>query len=200
VPLYRFDVVVVGTGVGGSAAALAAADRGASVAVLAKAELRESNTLYAQGGMAAVLAAGDSFDSHIADTLHVGCGLSERAAVECVVHGGPRAVERLLQFGAEFDRSPLGDLELSREGGHSHARIVHARGDATGMEIQRALCSALASHPSITSFASTFVIDLLTAPDGRVVGVLTRTARGDLVAFSAPQVVLATGGAGQIYR
>jgi L-aspartate oxidase len=200
VPLYRFDIVVVGSGVAGSAAAVSAADRGASVAVLAKAELRESNTYYAQGGMAAVLGAADSFDSHIADTLHVGCGLSERAIVECVVRGGPKAVERLLQFGAEFDRSALGDLELSREGGHSHSRIVHARGDATGMEIQRALCSALAAHPNITCFANTFVVDLLTALDGRVTGVLTHTVRGDLVAFSAPQVVLATGGAGQLYR
>jgi L-aspartate oxidase len=186
--------------VGGSAAALAAADRDASVAVIAKAELRESNTLYAQGGMAAVLAAPDSFEAHVADTLNVGCGLSERAAVECVVRGGPQAVERLMQFGAELDRSPGGELELSREGGHSHSRIVHARGDATGIEIQRALGEALVRHPSITTFANTFVVDLLTGSDGRAAGVLTRTARGDLVAFSAPQVIFATGGAGQIYR
>lgn len=200
VPLYRFDVVVVGSGVGGSAAALAAANRGASVAVVAKAELRESNTLYAQGGLAAVLAAPDTFEAHITDTLHVGCGLSERETVDFVVRGGPEAVERLLQFGAEFDRTSEGSLELSREGGHSHARIVHAQGDATGLEIQRALCGALANHPGITCFANTFVVDLLTGPDGRAAGILTRTARGDLVAFSAAQVILATGGGGQIYR
>src|SRR6185295_12841093 len=81
-----------------------------------------------------------------------------------------------------------------------HPRIVHAHGDATGLEIQRALCAALANHPGITTFPQTFAIDLLTGPDGRVAGILTRTARGDLVAFSASQVVLATGGAGQIYR
>jgi L-aspartate oxidase len=200
VPFYRFDVVVVGSGVGGSAAALAAASRDASVAIIAKAELRESNTLYAQGGLAAVLAAPDSVESHVADTLRVGCGLSERATVECVVRGGPGAVDRLLQFGAEFDRSSDGDLALSREGGHSHPRIVHARGDATGLEIQRALCGALVNHPSITTFPNTFVVDLLTNAEGRVTGVLTRTARGDLVAFGASNVILATGGAGQIYR
>jgi L-aspartate oxidase len=200
VPFYRFDVVVVGSGVAGSAAALAAASRDASVAILAKAELRESNTLYAQGGMAAVLAAPDSVEAHVADTLRVGCGLSERATVECVVRGGPEAVDRLLQFGAEFDRASNGELALSREGGHSHPRIVHARGDATGLEIQRALCGALVNHPSITTFPNTFAVDLLTNAEGRVSGVLTRTARGDLVAFGASNVILATGGAGQIYR
>jgi L-aspartate oxidase len=200
VPLYRFDVVVVGSGIGGASAAIAAASRGAEVAVIAKAELRESNTSYAQGGIAAVLAEPDTFDAHIADTLHVGCGLSERAAVECVVRGGPGAIERLLQIGADFDRSQDGRIALSREGGHSHARIVHAQGDATGVEIQRALSAALVNHPSITSFPHTFVIDLLTGPDGRAAGILTRTARGDLVAFSAAQVILATGGGGQIYR
>ncbi len=200
VPVYRFDVVVVGSGVAGSAAALAAAGRGASVALIAKAELRETNTVYAQGGLAAVLAAPDSFDAHIADTLRVGCGLSEREAVECVVRGGPAAVERLLAMGAEFDRTPEGQIDLSREGGHSHARIVHSQGDATGQEIQRALTGAVLNHPGLANFPHTFVLDLLSMPDGRVGGLLTRTARGDLVAFSAGQVLLATGGAGQIYR
>jgi L-aspartate oxidase len=200
VPMYRFDVVVVGCGVAGSAAALAAAGRGASVAVLAKADLRETNTQYAQGGMAAVLASPDTFEAHVADTLRVGCGLSERETVERVVRGGPAAVERLLKLGAEFDRQADGGLHLSREGGHSHARIVHAHGDATGLEIQRTLCAALASDPGITTFPDAFAIDLLTGPDGRAAGLLTRTARGDLVAFGAAHVILATGGGGQIYR
>jgi L-aspartate oxidase len=200
VPLYRFDVVVVGTGVGGSAAALAAASAGASVAVVAKSELLESNTLWAQGGMAAVLESPDTFDAHVKDTLKVGCGLSELEAVECVVQGGPEAVRQLLRLGAEFDRRPDGALTLSREGGHSHARIVHARGDATGLEIQRALCGALAGHPGITTFPNTFVVDLLTGPGGRATGILTLNSRGDLVAYAAGHVILATGGGGQIYR
>jgi len=200
VPVYRFDVVVVGSGGSGSAAALASANRGSAVAVIAKADLRESNTLYAQGGMAAVLAAPDSFEAHIADTMRVGCGLSEREVVECVVRGGPESVERLVQLGTGFDRLEDGELHLSREGGHTHPRIVHAHGDATGMEIQRALCAALENHPGITAFPQTFVIDLLSGPDGRVAGILTQTSRGDLVAFSAAHVILATGGSGQIYR
>ncbi len=183
VPLYRFDVVILGCGAAGSVAALTAAGAGATVAVVAKANLRESNTNYAQGGLAAVLSNDDSFDSHVVDTLDVGCGLSERAAVDAVVRGGPAAVERLLELGAEFDREAGGKLALSREGGHSHHRVIHAQGDATGIEIQRTVTLAIERHPRITTFAETFAIDLLSDPDGRVVGVLCRTERGDLVAF-----------------
>lgn len=199
-PVYHCDVIVLGGGVAGAAAALAAAQRGASVAVLTKAEARESNTLYAQGGLAAALAAPDSFDIHVADTLRVGCGLSESEAVDRVVRGAPLAVERLIQFGAEFDRLDSGDLVLSREGGHSHPRILHARGDATGQEIQRALCSTLNNHPGISQFPNTFAIDLLQTTDGRTRGVLAKTPRGELATFFGSQVILATGGSGQIYR
>src|SRR5688572_5525726 len=137
VPLYRFDVVVVGGGAAGGVAALRAAAEGASVALLAKAGLHETNTQHAQGGMAAVLSPKDSVESHVTDTLRVGCGLAERSVVLEVVQGGPQAVEHLRELGAEFDRGVDGGLELSREGGHTHARIIHAHGDATGLEIQR---------------------------------------------------------------
>ena len=200
VPRFRFDVVVVGSGIAGSAAALAAADAGLNVALLAKADLLESNTLWAQGGLAAVLEQPDTFEAHISDTLKVGCGLSELDTVTTVIEGGPDAVRRLLEHGAEFDRRPDGELQVSREGGHSFPRIVHAQGDATGLEIQRAMCSAITSHPSITTFANVFVLDLLTGPDGSVCGVLTQNARGDMVAYAAGNVILATGGGGQIYR
>ncbi len=199
-PAYRFDVLVVGSGVAGASAALAAADRGVSVALLAKSDLSETNTLWAQGGMAAVLEAPDTFAAHERDTLEVGCGLSERETVECVVRGGPAAVERLLRLGAELDRRTDGELVLSREGGHSHARIVHARGDSTGVEIQRTLARALQAHPGIVCFPSTFVVDVVTDPDGSVAGVLTRGPAGNLVMYGGSQVILATGGGGQIYR
>ncbi len=200
VPHYRFDVVVVGSGAAGGVAALSAASRGASVALIAKAGLHETNTQYAQGGMAAVLSPDDSFESHVADTIRVGCGLSEQAVVQEVVHGGPAAVEHLRSLGAAFDRGSDGALALSREGGHTHPRIIHAQGDATGLEIQRSVARALKAHAGITVFANTFAVDLLSGPDGTVAGVLCRTERGDLVGFSARAVVLATGGAGQIYR
>jgi len=200
VPVYPFGVVVVGGGVAGAAAALAAADAGIEVAVLTKAGAAESNTLYAQGGVAAVLRADDSFDTHVEDTLVVGCGLSERPVVEAIVRGGPSAIHGLEALGVRWDQGADGALSLSREGGHRFPRIVHARGDGTGREMQEALARALREHPRITVFPDTFVIDLLCARDGRVVGSLARTARGDLAVFSAGSVVLATGGAGQLYR
>jgi len=200
VPIYRFGVLVVGAGVAGASAALAAAESGIEVALLTKAGLEESNTIYAQGGVAAVLAAGDTLAAHVADTLAVGCGLGERAVVESIVRGGPPAIAELERRGAHWDRRRDGVYELSREGGHSHARVIHARGDATGREIQQTLGAALRAHPRITHFADTFVIDLLCAHEGRVVGALVRTARGELAVFSAGAVVLATGGAGQLYR
>ena len=200
VPSYRFDVVVLGSGAAGSITALTAADRGASVAVIAKGTLSESNTQRAQGGMCAVLGADDDFESHISDTLRVGCGLGHRDIVESVVQGGPGAVRRLIDLGAQFDRLPDGSYDLSREGGHTHARVVHARGDATGREIQRVVCNGIQRHEGIARFDHLFAIDLLNAADGSVCGVLCKTTRGDLVAFQCSQVVLATGGGGQIYR
>jgi len=204
VPSYRFDVVVVGAGAAGSVAALAAADAGASVGLLAKAGTHESNTRYAQGGMAAVLSSADSFDVHIADTLRVGRELAERSIVESVVQGGPHAVDDLIRLGTEFDTTEGGNLALSREGGHTHARIVHALGDATGREIQRAVCAAVEGHDKITMFEELFVIDVLTDDEGQAVGVLGRISGAsgshELVVFQAAQVILATGGAGQVYR
>ena len=197
---YRFDVVVLGTGVAGSAAALAAAEQGGSVALIAKEAFAETNTHYAQGGVAAVLTGEDSFEAHASDTLRVACGIADTDAVERVIRGGPDAIGKLLEWGAQFDRKPDGELDLSREGGHSRHRIVHAGGAATGIEIQRTLSRAVHSHDEISVFEHTFAVDLLSAEDGRVIGALCRTQRGELVAFSAAQVILATGGGGQLFR
>jgi L-aspartate oxidase len=199
-PLYRFDAVVVGCGAAGSAAALAAADGGAEVALIAKGDVEESNTFHAQGGVAAVLGPEDSFEAHIADTLAVGCGLCGEAVVESVVRAGPGAIEDLLRRGAQFDRQRDGSLDLSREGGHSRARIAHAHGASTGLEIQRTLIRSTRAHDGIALFERTFALDVLTDAEGRAVGVLCQTERGELVVFGADQVVLATGGAGQLYR
>ncbi|MEE8469365.1 MAG: L-aspartate oxidase [Planctomycetota bacterium] len=200
VPQYRFDVLVVGSGAAGSTAALAASNAGSLVALISKARLSDSNTRWAQGGMAAVLDAQDSFEEHVQDTLRLGCGLAMRSVVERVVRAGPQAVEQLTAMGAEFDRTPQGDFDLTKEGGHSRHRIVHAQGDATGREIQHNLTRAVESAPDVTTFPGLFVLDLLSEPSGRVVGVLCRTERGERVAFLASQVILATGGGGQIYR
>jgi L-aspartate oxidase len=209
VPVFRFDFVVVGGGAAGASAALAAAEAGLSVAVLVKMGLLETNTYEAKGGMAAVLSPDDSFELHIADTLQVGCGLSDPTAVEAVVRGGPEAVAGLLAIGAKFDIELDGRLHLSREGGHSRARIFHS-GDATGIVIQKTLATALDEHPNITVFPNHFALDLLQGESGRVDGVLAlREGMGRRfdpakppphVAFAAGHVLLATGGAGQLYR
>lgn len=200
VPQFRFDVLVLGGGCAGGTAALRAADAGASVAVLTKGNLLEGNTHWAKGGLAAVTGLKDSFESHVQDTLDVGCGLSDPGIVAQVVQEGPRALEKLISLGAEFDREENGRLSLSREGGHSHARIVHAHGDSTGIEIQRTLTEALEKHPRIRTFERHFAIDLLSDPDGRVVGVLAANRKGQQFAFAAREVILATGGSGQLYR
>jgi L-aspartate oxidase len=200
IPGYRFDVLVVGAGAAGGAAALAAAEAGAEVGVLAKKELDDSNTVWAQGGVAAVFDPTDSFESHIADTVAVGCGLSDVELVEAVVRAGPGALERLMAWGARFDRDPEGRLDLSREGGHHHRRILHAGGDSTGREIQEVLLRNLAVNPRITTFSDTFVVDLVPDESGRIAGLVALRANGELVLFQAGCVVLATGGAGQIYR
>ena len=199
IPAYRFDVVVVGGGVAGDAAALTAASNGKSVAIVAKSSLDNSNTNMAQGGMASVMTSGDSFESHIQDTIAVGMGLCDEETVRQVVTGGPAAVEELLQLGAEFDRTSDGELDCSREGGHNHARVVHAHGDATGREIQRVLTNAVTGHDLITTFPNTFALDIVTA-DGEAYGVVAKVSSGNLVLFSTPNVVLATGGGGQLYR
>lgn len=201
VPQYRYDVIVVGSGAAGSFAALSAAEAGASVAVIAKDKVGRTNTSWAQGGVAAVLGPTDTVEAHVADTLAVGCGLSNPEVTRRVVEGGPKSVRRLLDLGAQFDSKPDGSFDLSMEGGHSQARILHARGDATGAEIQATLSRALVNHPSIDVFPDVFGVDVLTGEDGRAVGLLARDRRrGELVAYGSSQVVLATGGGGQIYR
>jgi len=195
---YRFaDVLVIGSGVAGLRAALAAA-RHADVLLVSKAELRESNTQYAQGGIAVVLAEADSFDAHIADTLTVGQGLCVPEVVATVVREGPARIRELIAAGARFDEEP-GGLNMTREGGHSKARIIHAQGDATGAEVERALLFQVADCPRIQCLEHTFVVDLLTDSDECLGAILSSQVRG-ITLVCAKQTILATGGIGQVYR
>jgi L-aspartate oxidase len=199
IPAYRFDVLIVGGGVAGGAAAMAAAAEGRSVAIITKAAIDVSNTNMAQGGMAAVVADDDSFESHIRDTLTVGCGLCDPVAVQRVVHGAPHAVQRLLDLGAILDRRQDGTLDRSREGGHTNPRVLHAHGDATGREMQRVITAALRTNDAIETFENTFALDVVTA-DGEAYGVVAAGPSGALVLYTADQIILATGGGGQIFR
>ncbi|GAA5082883.1 nicotinate-nucleotide pyrophosphorylase (carboxylating) [Thermocatellispora tengchongensis] len=200
----RADVVVVGSGIAGLTAALRYAELApaAKVLVVTKDVLSAGSTQWAQGGIAAVLDPGDSAAEHLSDTLVAGVGLCDVPAVRALVTEGPGALRRLMAHGARFDRDAEGELQLTREGGHRRNRIVHAGGDATGAEVQRALVEAARrSHIEIIEHA--LVLDLLKDAEGRAAGitlhVMGEGARDGVGAVRANAVVLATGGMGQIY-
>jgi L-aspartate oxidase len=204
------DVLVLGSGVAGLSAAVRLAaplgpaggdtdeGDGLRVGVLTKAELSQSATRWAQGGVAAVLGGDeDSTDLHLADTLAAGAGLCDADAVRVLVDEGPSRVHELIAMGAVFDRQPGGALALAREGGHSTARVVHAGGAATGVEVERALVDATRASAAAV-LEEWFAVDLL-VEDGRCRGVLALSREGRLVEVRATHTVLATGGAGQIF-
>ena len=197
------DVLVLGSGVAGLTAARTAAEAGLAVTVLTKGELAASATRYAQGGVAAALSPNDSPELHFSDTLSAGGGLCDPEAVRVLVGEGPTRLRELMALGASFDRSGDGSasapLALAREGGHSLARVVHAGGDATGHEVERALVAASAAHPNITIHEGWLALSLH-VEGGRVAGVVgVPSPSAAAVLLAARHVVLACGGAGQLY-
>lgn len=195
-----FDLLVLGSGVAGLTTALRASRAGMSVLILTKGELAHSATRYAQGGVAAALAEPDTPELHFSDTLAAGAGLCDVEAVHVLVDEGPDRVRELARLGAVFDtvEGDLGaELLLAREGGHSLARVVHAGGDATGAEIERALVAAV-ERTAIEVREGWFAVDLL-VERGRCTGVVALDPRGQPVNVRAFDTVLATGGAGQCF-
>jgi len=208
----RADVVVVGSGVAGVTAALAAlgALPGRNVLLVTKSLLDDGSTRWAQGGIAAALGPGDTPEQHLTDTLTAGAGICDVDAVRALVTDGPGAVRRLIALGARFDSDAGGVLELTREGGHLRRRIAHAGGDATGAEVSRALLLALAEAGAgatdgvgIDVIEHAMSLDLLLTADGGVAGltlhVIGEGRRDGVGAVHAPAVVLATGGMGQVF-
>ncbi len=204
-----FDFLILGSGIAGLTFALKVAPRG-RVAIVTKKHRAESNTNYAQGGIAAVTSKEDSFESHVRDTLVAGAGLCREPVVRTIIEEGPARIAELIEMGMKFsEREAAADgareLDLGKEGGHSKRRILHAK-DVTGREIERALLAAVAAQPNIKVFEDHFAIDLITAqklgrgsPNSCLGAYVLDRRTGAVETFAANTVVLATGGCGKVY-
>lgn len=196
-PVVDTDVIVIGAGIAGLFTAIKSSERH-SVLMITKKSLLDSNTRYAQGGIAAVTSPEDSPAFHRQDTLIAGAGLGKHAAVDVLVHEGPQGVRDLIRMGTQFDREN-GEYALTKEGAHSQRRILHANGDATGYEIVRALSEKAKDDPNIEVWDDHFVIDLITQ-DGECCGALVQKPDGTRVLVRGKATILCSGGAGQLYR
>ena len=208
--MKQFDYLVLGSGIAGLCFALKVAPRG-RVAIVTKKDRAESNTNYAQGGIAAVTSKEDSFELHVRDTLEAGAGLCKKNVVRTIVEEGPARIQELIELGMQFSerKDPRNhgkhELDLGKEGGHSKRRILHAK-DVTGREIERALLDAISQQPNISIFENHLAIDLVTSQklgyvgENRCLGayVLDKKA-GAVETFAANTTLLATGGCGKVY-
>ncbi|MCC5804824.1 MAG: L-aspartate oxidase [Opitutales bacterium] len=208
---HEFDVVIVGSGIAGLSCALKAAGAGLRVCVLTKKERAESNTNYAQGGIAAVTSQSDDIELHVNDTLTAGDGLCRENVVRTILAEGPARIQELIDLGVGFSQLEDGRVSLHREGGHSKRRILHVR-DMTGKAIEEALVNAVENHQRIDVREHVLCVDLITsrklaqagraveAEPNRVLGIYAFDAgRGRVDTYRAPAVVLCTGGVGQVY-
>ena len=208
--MKQFDFLVLGSGIAGLSFALKVAPHG-RVAIITKKDRAESNTNYAQGGIAAVTSKEDSFELHVRDTLEAGAGLCKEAAVRTIIEEGPARIAELIKLGMHFTEREIPrshgarELDLGKEGGHSKRRILHAK-DITGREIERALLAAVAEQPNITVFENHLAINLITSQklgyvgDNQCLGVYVLDKQaGQVETFAAPVTVLATGGTGKVY-
>lgn len=191
------DTLIIGSGIAGLSAAIHAAKCG-SVLVVTKTEINENCTEHAQGGIAAKLNIGDSYKSHIDDTLSTGQGICNDTVVSSVIREGPKRVKELISWGAKFDKEN-GNLAFTKEGGHSRPRILRARGDSTGKEIEETLINMVKKNPQIRVFEHTFALDLLVSKNTCDGIIAWRSQEGKLLIW-AKQTILASGGCGQVYR
>jgi L-aspartate oxidase len=198
IPSLNADVVICGSGVAAISAAIVAAES-CTVILLTKSDLKESNTFYAQGGVAVSLDPADDPEGHLRDTLVAGAGLCDEVAVRKLVTEGPARVKELIAWGTPFDREN-GEIAFTLEGGHSFNRVIHAEGDATGRAIEISLIKRIATHPNVTVLENHFAADLL-HKNGVCYGVLALDVRsGKFLKIEGKSTVLASGGLGHIYR
>jgi L-aspartate oxidase len=211
-PQIFTDVLVIGSGVAGMRAAMEAAKHG-DVIIAAKADVHQSNTSWAQGGISAVWDSTDTLESHFQDTLTAGAGLCDEGIVRTIVGGAPGCIQELINWGMRFDRvdaagkqvrglSTGGTIALGREGGHSFSRILHADGDATGRELAVTLARKVKETANIRMFTDCFVLDLITIESAhpRCLGAITHHPKHGLQVIWAQSTILASGGCGQVYR
>lgn len=197
IPHVFTDILVIGGGIAGLRAALAVPDD-LRVLVITKDKINQSNSSYAQGGIAGVMSPEDRFENHIEDTLVAGAGLCNAEIARMVVREAPGQIQDLVSMGTEFDKHE-GQIALGREGGHSHHRIVHALGDATGHEVMRAIIKQARESDTIELWEKTFTLDLITH-QGKCVGALVHRHRRGKLLIWAKQTILASGGVGMVYR
>ena len=197
VPHYFTDIAIIGGGLSGLRAAIEIDER-LSVVAVTKDAVKESNSNYAQGGIASVLDPDDTFEEHIADTLVAGGELCDKRVVEMVVREAPQRIKELIEWGTRFDEDS-GELLLGREGGHSRHRIVHALGDSTGKEVMRAVLHWTRQFPNIQLWQQAFTIDLI-VHEGQCRGAILWNPNHGKMLLWAKQTIICTGGAGQIYR
>lgn len=196
-PVVKTDVIVIGAGIAGLFTALKLSEQH-HVVLVTKKSLLDSNTRYAQGGIAAVIAETDSPQLHLEDTLLAGAGLCETEAVDALVNEGPLGVQDLIKLGTKFDIEN-GEFALTKEGAHSRRRILHANGDATGFEIVRALSKKALENNNIEVWDNHFVIDLIT-DNNECVGALVQKENGERIFLNGKATILCSGGCGQLYR
>ncbi|MES2571052.1 MAG: FAD-binding protein, partial [Verrucomicrobiota bacterium] len=208
--MKHFDFVIIGSGIAGLSFALKSARHG-TVAIVTKGARAESNTRYAQGGIACVTSAEDSFELHVADTLDAGAGLCDEDVVRSIVTDGPARIRELIEAGVHFDERELeegalvAELDLGREGGHSRRRILHSR-DVTGRAIEEALLQEVAANPDIVMFENHIAIDLITlrklghvSADRCLGAYVLDEASGRVLTLRSDRIVLASGGCGKVY-
>lgn len=194
------DVLIIGSGIAGLTAAWKLAKEGLKVILITKKERTESNTNYAQGGIASVVSPTDSFDSHVNDTLIAGDGLCDRNTVEFVITHGPDRIKELMDIGVEFSYNENGTLDLGKEGGHSERRVIHAK-DLTGREIERALLTYCEKFTNLQIFENQIAVDLYKKTNGEVLGAYTLDrSTNEIYSISSRKTVIATGGAGKVYQ
>jgi L-aspartate oxidase len=196
-PHFFTDVLIIGGGLAGLRAANAVDPR-LNVLVVTKEAIQQSNSTYAQGGIAGVMDPEDRFEDHVQDTLTAGGSLCDHEIVEMVVREAPERIQELIDWGTQFDED-AGRIVLGREGGHSRSRIVHALGDATGREVMRAVIERTRRQPNVRIWENTFTLDLLTC-ENACRGAIVATRHGEKMLVWARQTILATGGCGQVYR